>query len=224
MKSLDSSSAVVLFSGGQDSTTCLYWSLKHFSSVVALQFDYGQRHRIELEAAKEIAELALVPLTVLPLPAFQILGGTSLTDNIEVSHTPSDDGLPNTFVPGRNIIFLGFAAAFAYQRGIQNIVLGVCETDYSGYPDCRADALLASLEGLRLGMEADFSLHTPLMKLTKRETVLLAKEVGAFQALALSHTCYNGAKPPCGECQACILREKGFLEAGIVDPLKQSVV
>ena len=136
--------ALVVFSGGQDSTTCLYWALKHFKEVRTLTFDYGQRHRIELECAKKIAQFAAVPHEVLSVGTFAELGGNALTGSEEVeSHQENiiEEGLPNTFVPGRNIILLSFAAARAWQLGIENIVTGVCQTDYSGYPDCEKTQL-----------------------------------------------------------------------------------
>ncbi len=127
--------------------------------------------------------------------------------------------LPNTFVPGRNLVFLTFAAAFAWQRGITNLVTGVAQTDYSGYPDCRQETIDALVPALNLGMEREFTIHTPLMDLSKKETVELARDLGALDAMALTHSCYNGKRPPCGECPACRLRAKGFEEAGIGDPL-----
>ncbi len=215
--------AVVVLSGGQDSTTCLYWALRHFGStgICALTFDYGQRHRIELESARAVAAFAGVEHDVLPINTFAALGGNSLTDpSIDVGDMPAS-GLPNTFVPGRNLVFLTFAAAFAYQRGIRDIVTGVAQTDYSGYPDCRDATLRALQETLSLGMDCSFSLHTPLMFKSKKETVELAVSVGAIDAMALTHTCYEGQRPPCGQCPACVLRAKGFAEAGVEDPLLQ---
>ena len=160
----------------------------------------------------------------LPINTFAALGGDALTDsNIEVEKNSSaDSGLPNTFVPGRNLVFLTFAAAYAYQRGIDHLVTGVAQTDYSGYPDCREDTIRALQQTLRAGMESAVVIHTPLMHLSKKETVELAVQLGALRALALTHTCYNGERPPCGECPACELRAKGFAEAGIEDPLLQT--
>jgi len=213
--------ALVVLSGGQDSTTCLYWAIERFGldNVSAVTFDYGQRHRVELECAAKICEIAGISQEQLPIDTFSALGGNALTDDIEVAAADTGDALPNTFVPGRNIIFLTFAAAYAWQRDIGHIVTGVAQTDYSGYPDCRARTLRSLQQTLRLGLEYDVTLHTPLMNLGKRETVLLAREVGGLDAMALTHTCYNGHVPPCGGCDACILRAKGFAEAGIEDPL-----
>ena len=213
--------ALVVLSGGQDSTTCLWWAIDRFGreSVETLTFDYGQRHRIELRCASAVADAAGVMQTVLPINTFAALGGTALTD-AEVGVASADQGdLPSTFVPGRNLVFLTFAAAYCWPRGIRHIVTGVAQTDYSGYPDCREETLGALTQALRLGMERDFTIHTPLMNLTKRETVSLAKQLGAIDAMALTHTCYEGQQPPCGVCPACILRAKGFAEAGIADPL-----
>jgi 7-cyano-7-deazaguanine synthase len=214
---------LVVLSGGQDSTTCLYWAIDRFGNknVRALTFDYGQRHRIELDCARNVADDAGVPQMCLPIDTFAALGGNALTDEdmvVDNSADP-DTGLPNTFVPGRNLIFLTYAAAYAWQHGIRDIVTGVAQTDYSGYPDCREKTILALQQSLRLGMESDFVLHTPLMHLSKKETVELARDLGALDAMALTHTCYNGTRPPCGACPACELRAKGFADAGIADPL-----
>ena len=220
-----SEKVVVVLSGGQDSTTCLYWALDKFGkeNVVSLTFDYGQRHRIELASAKQVAEIAGVDNLVLPINTFSELGGNSLTGDIavETSDDIDSDGeaLPNTFVPGRNLIFLNFAGAYAYKLGAKHLVIGVAQTDYSGYPDCREPTIKAIETALCLGMEHDLSIHTPLMNLSKAQTIELAQELGAMPAMAYSHTCYNGAVPPCGECQACVLRAKGFAEAGIDNPL-----
>ena len=219
-----SDAAVVVLSGGQDSTTCLWWALDRFGHdhVEALTFDYGQRHRIELDCAREVAELAGVGHTVLPINTFEAIGGNALTDSaVRVTDEKRGD-LPVTFVPGRNLIFLTFAAAWAWPREIRHIVTGVAQTDYSGYPDCRQNTLDSLADTLELGMERHFTLHTPLMNLSKKETVLLADQLGALEAMALTHTCYNGERPPCGTCQACRLRARGFDEAGIVDPLVRS--
>lgn len=215
--------ALVVLSGGQDSTTCLYWTLDQFGAgqVAAVTFDYGQRHRIELACAAQVAARAGVAHTVLPIDTFAALGGNALTDPA-ITVQPGVDArtrLPNTFVPGRNLIFLTFAAALAYQRGIHHLVAGVAQTDYSGYPDCRQATLQALEQVLRLGLDYEITLHTPLMFKSKAETVRLARDLGALPALADTHTCYHGQQPPCGECPACLLRARGFAEAGIPDPL-----
>jgi 7-cyano-7-deazaguanine synthase len=215
--------ALVVLSGGQDSTTCLYWAIDRYglAAVDTVTFDYGQRHRIELECAAKVAEFAGVSNSCLPINTLTALGGDSLTDpGIEVQNElDADSGLPNTFVPGRNLIFLTYAAALAYRRGIRNIVTGVAQTDYSGYPDCRQETIAALQRTLRLGMEFEVTIHTPLMHLSKKETVELARDLGALPAMAYTHTCYNGERPPCGHCPACELRAKGFEQAGIADPL-----
>ena len=222
MKECDSNKVLVVLSGGQDSTTCLFWAIQKFGqqNVSTVTFDYGQRHKVELDCAAKIAGLAQIPHKMLPINTFSAIGGDALTDDdVDVPETAPDGELPITFVPGRNLIFLTFAAAHAYQSGIGNLVTGVAQTDYSGYPDCRDETLRALEKSIQLGMEYEIKLHTPLMFMTKAETVKLAQEAGAMEAMAYSHTCYRGEQPPCGRCPACELRAKGFAEAGISDPL-----
>jgi 7-cyano-7-deazaguanine synthase len=215
--------ALVLLSGGQDSTTCLYWAIERFgkADVAAVSFDYGQRHRIELDCAAAVAEFAGVDHRSLPINTFAAIGGDALTDpEIAVASAVDESSrLPNTFVPGRNLVFLTYAAALAWRRGIDHLVTGVAQTDYSGYPDCREETVKALQKTLRLGMESRVAIHAPLMHLSKKQTVELARDLGALPAMALTHTCYNGKRPPCGECPACILRARGFAQAGIEDPL-----
>ncbi len=220
----DPTAAVVLFSGGQDSTTCLAWAQARYARVETITIDYGQRHRIELAAAAVIAARAGVPQRVIPCDSFRALGGNSLTgDEAVEGGVRAATQLPNTFVPGRNLIFLTLAAAYAYQRGISEIVTGVCQTDYSGYPDCRETTMTALQASLRTGMEFPVTIHTPLMHLTKAQTVHLIRDLGKLELLAWTHTCYNGLVPPCGTCPACELRAKGFREAGVGDPLMARV-
>jgi len=218
--------ALVLLSGGQDSTTCLYWAIDRFGqrAVSTVAFDYGQRHFVELDCAEAVAAHVAVPHLCLPIDTLAALGGDALTDpDIDVESRISEpSGLPNTFVPGRNLIFLTYAAAHAYRNRIGNIVTGVAQTDYSGYPDCRQETIDALQRAIQLGMESDVQIHTPLMHLSKKQTVELARDLGALDAMALTHTCYNGERPPCGECPACVLRAKGFAEAGVEDPLVNS--
>ena len=214
-------SCVVVFSGGQDSTTCLFWARKHFGAVHAVTFDYGQRHRAELESARRICSEWGFPQTELPVDTFKALGGNALLDASQDANAEGKASLPATFVPGRNLIFMTFAAAWAWPRDIRHLVTGVCQTDYSGYPDCRANTMEALEESISLGMDSAFRIHAPLMFLTKAQSITLASEVGALDALAYSHTCYNGTFPPCGQCPSCLLRAKGFAEAGIADPLVQ---
>ncbi|NRA36678.1 MAG: 7-cyano-7-deazaguanine synthase QueC [Planctomycetes bacterium] len=219
---IDNDAALVVLSGGQDSCTCLAWAKKKFKRVETITFDYGQRHRVELASAEKVAALADVPYYCLPIDAFAQIGGNSLTGDVAVEDGVCDaDHLPNTFVPGRNIIFMSFAAAYAYTRGIVHLVTGVCQTDYSGYPDCRQVTMDAMQETLRHGIDAPFEIHTPLMYLSKSDSIRMAEENGAMELLAWSHTCYNGEVPPCGHCPACVLRAKGFADAGVADPLVQ---
>lgn len=215
--------ALVVLSGGQDSTTCLYWAIDRFgpANVSSITFDYGQKHRIELQCAQDVAAAVGVPNVRLPIDTFAALGGDALTDTaIAVSDaTDATTELPLTFVAGRNLVFLTFAAAYAYRHGARHLVTGVAQTDYSGYPDCREETIAALQKAISLGMDREFTIHTPLMHLSKRETVELAVRLGALGAMALTHTCYIGRRPPCGECQACRLRARGFAEAGVPDPL-----
>ena len=215
--------ALVVLSGGQDSTTCLYWAIESYGrgQVSTLSFDYGQKHRVELESAAAVAQHAGVSNKILPIDTFAAIGGDALTDAAIPVDAKADNrsDLPVTFVAGRNLVFLTYAAAYAYRQSIKNIVTGVAQTDYSGYPDCRAETIESLQQTLRLGMEYDFVIHTPLMDRSKKETVELAVELGALDAMALTHTCYEGLRPPCGQCEACRLRAKGFAEAGVTDPL-----
>ena len=219
------SKALVVLSGGQDSTTCLYWALRQYDEVVAVTFDYGQRHAIEIEAAREIAEYAGIEWELVRIPP---LGGDSPLTELarEVRQYESADALPggieDTFVPGRNIIFFALAANRAASLGCETIIAGLSQEDFGGYPDCRRVFVDAMEKAVNLGLEgtaAKIAIETPLINMSKKETVLLAQEVGAMEALALSHTCYNGERPPCGHCHACLLRQKGFEEAGVEDPL-----
>lgn len=186
-----------------------------------MAFDYGQRHKIELEAAKAIATLAQVPLKILTVTALSELGGNSLTDSkISVAKDLQANGCPNSFVPGRNLLFMTLLAAYGSQLGAYDLVTGVCQTDFSGYPDCRRNTMDSLETTLKNGLACEFRIHTPLMWLNKAQTVTLASQLeGCLPALRLSHTCYNGARPPCQNCPACELRRTGFAQAGFRDPL-----
>src|ERR1700741_4448678 len=221
-------SALVLFSGGQDSTTCLAWALDRFARVETVGFTYGQRHLAEMEARPCILEsirsrfprwtAKLGEDHVLSLGVLTEIGGTALTDALAIATRA--DGLPTTFVPGRNLMFLTAAAALAARRDIRDIVGGMCETDYSGYPDCRDDAIKAMQRALNLGMAQDFTIHTPLMKIDKAETWRLAEALGGTALVRLiveeTVTCYRGDRTAhawgrgCGDCPACALRARGF--------------
>lgn len=221
--------ALVIFSGGQDSSTCLGWAFNTFSSVSTIGFHYGQRHDVEMQCRSNVLEqirnnradwaARLGEDTVVGMSLFSELGETSLTHDVAIAM--GRNGLPNTFVPGRNLVFMTAAAACAYRQGIRHLVLGVCETDFSGYPDCRDDAVKAMQVALNIGMESRFVIHTPLMWLTKGQTWELAREAGgdAFVELVLehSHTCYRGVREVrhawgygCGTCPACELRRAGW--------------
>jgi len=186
---MKNSKALVLLSGGQDSTTCLAQALSDFPAAVeAIAFDYGQRHKIELIQAKEIADMAGIRLKILDISLISELSSNSLTDpSMKIETIPGE--LPNTFVPGRNLLFLSFAAIYARQKGIQTLYIGVCETDYSGYPDCRDDFIQSLNRTLNLSMEYEFEIVTPLMHLTKAETILLMQKLGKFDWYRLNfHT------------------------------------
>jgi 7-cyano-7-deazaguanine synthase len=224
-------SALVLFSGGQDSTACLAWALDRYGRVETVGFDYGQRHRVELDARLAVLEALrrdfpawserLGPDHLLDLRGFGAVGESALTT--ERSIEMDARGLPTSFVPGRNLVFLLYAAALADRRGLLRLVGGMCETDYSGYPDCRRDTLDALETAINLGMERAFAVETPLMRLTKAETWALAERLGGEALVRItvedSHTCYQGAREPlhawgrgCGACPACDLRAKGWAE------------
>ena len=225
----ENQSALVLFSGGQDSSTCLAWALERFERVETVGFDYGQRHTIELTVRAQLREAMgrIKPLWqqrlgqdhMINLSALGEISQTSLTRDMEMAM--GSEGLPNSFVPGRNMIFLTFAAAIAYRRGIRHLVTGVCETDYSGYPDCRDDTIKAMQVALGLGMERRFVLHTPLMWIDKAQTWSLTDELGGpalIEAIRdISHSCYLGERKAhdwghgCGHCPACALRADGFM-------------
>jgi 7-cyano-7-deazaguanine synthase len=236
--------ALVLFSGGQDSTTCLAWALNRFDRVETVGFDYGQRHRIELDCRDPIrsAIMKMRPSWnerlhqdhTIKLDSLGEISNTALTRDVAIKI--ESNGLPSTFVPGRNLIFLTFAAALAYRRALRHIIGGMCETDYSGYPDCRDDTIKAFQVALNLGMQHRFVLHTPLMWLDKAATWELAESLGGSKLLDLitkeSHTCYLGARGElhpwgygCGKCPACTLRAQGydrFRAAGIRGQKKEA--
>lgn len=210
--------ALVVLSGGQDSTTCLFWAISRFDEVYAITFDYGQRHRIELESASKVAELAKVEHKIVKIDLFSELTSNALTGGMEIQDI-STTKLPTTFVPGRNLIFVNIAAVYAYNLEIRNLILGVAQVDYSGYPDCREETMRLLEKSLCAGMDYNFNLITPLINMSKSETIKLAESLGIMGVLAYSHTCYRGEFPPCGKCESCVLRAKGFKEAGITDPL-----
>jgi 7-cyano-7-deazaguanine synthase len=222
---------LVLFSGGQDSTTCLAWALSRYARVETVGFDYGQRHRIELECRLQVIEQLRTQFAhwagklgqdhVIDLSMLGKLSDTALTSEAEIRLRA--DGLPNTFVPGRNLLFFTAAAAVAYRRELKALVGGMCETDFSGYPDCRDDTLKALQVALNLGMQSRFAIETPLMWLTKAATWQLAQELGGDALTQLiiehTHTCYVGERGlrhawgyGCGACPACELRARGYAQ------------
>lgn len=210
--------ALVILSGGQDSTTALFWAKKQFDAVEAITFDYGQRHKIEIESAKKVAQIAGVAHKIVKVTALEQLADNAMINNEEIVINKIT-GLPTTFVPGRNLIFVTLAAGYAYGKGMKDLILGVSQVDYSGYPDCRRETIKSLEQTISLGMDTKFKIHTPLIDIDKKGTVLMAKELGILDVMKYTHTCYKGEQPPCGECPACKLRAKGFSEAGIIDPL-----
>ena len=227
MSHLDS--ALVLFSGGQDSTVCLAWALDRFGRVETLGFAYGQRHAVELEVRPRIRSALAAHSAqwrarlgddhIVRIDALAEVSETALTREMAIEI--SESGLPTTFVPGRNLVFFSFAGAVAYRRGIKHIVAGMCETDFSGYPDCRDDTIKAMQLALTLGMDRRFVVHTPLMWIDKAGTFALAREIGGDALIELllaeTHTCYLGDREHrhawgfgCGECPACRLRADGY--------------
>ena len=212
--------ALVVFSGGQDSTTCLGWAKNRFDEVETITFDYGQKHRIEIAQARKIAMLLHVKNTLLSLDAFSQLNDSALIDGSQdiSAHHSTHINLPASFVPNRNAIFFTLAHAFAQKQGIEHIIIGVNQTDYSGYPDCREPFVKALELALNLGSEATITFHYPLMHLTKAQTFELSEVEGVLDlVIDESHTCYNGVHTHkhargygCGECPACVLRKQGF--------------
>ncbi len=228
-KTVSSDTALVLFSGGQDSTVCLAWALERFYRVETIGFDYGQRHAVELTVRLPIRERLkrmradwgrrLGEDHLVKLDALAAISETALTRDMAIEM--GGNGLPTTFVPGRNLIFLAFAGAVGYRRGVNDLVAGMCETDYSGYPDCRDDTIKAMQTALGLGMDRRFVLHTPLMRVDKVGTFALARRIGGQALLDLvieeTHSCYVGDRTHrhdwgygCGTCPACRLRTDGF--------------
>ena len=237
----DAETALVLFSGGQDSTTCLAWALDRFGYIETVGFDYGQRHRVELETRPRVIQAIKEAFPawaarlgedhVIDLSVLGRMSDTALTREADIRM--SENGLPSTFVPGRNLAFLTFAAAVAYRRGAKHLVTGVCETDYSGYPDCRDDTMKAMQLVLNLGMEARFVIDTPLMWIDKATTWRMAEDLGGEPLVRIineeTHTCYLGDRESrhpwgwgCGTCPACDLRANGWLRhvgsKGTVEP------
>ena len=206
--------ALVVFSGGQDSTTCLFQAMQQYGAenVQAITFAYGQRHGIELERAASIAQELGIRQTVLDLSLITAITHNALTDAQAAIQTDAQ-GMPNTFVDGRNALFLLYAAIYAKSQNIRDIFIGVCETDFSGYPDCRQIFVQSMNVTLNLAMAYDFRLHTPLMYLTKKETLALADELGVLDYIRTrTHTCYLGVDGGCHECPSCLLRERGLAE------------
>ncbi|MCK5603185.1 7-cyano-7-deazaguanine synthase QueC [Candidatus Pacearchaeota archaeon] len=222
--------ALIVLSGGQDSTTCLFFVKKHYPGheLHAITFNYGQRHDVEISCARTVAEMANVKShEIVELPEGILAGTSPLTDHSKKVGRYDDaaslpGGLEDTFVPGRNLLFLAIAANRAYVLGADMLVTGVAQEDFGGYPDCR-DAFIKSMQKtIFQATDREIEIQAPLMYLNKCETVKVAVSLpGCLDALANSHTCYNGEQPPCGKCHSCLLRAKGFEEAGIPDPMME---
>ncbi|MGC6472117.1 MAG: 7-cyano-7-deazaguanine synthase QueC [Parvibaculales bacterium] len=229
MTDTNDQTALVLLSGGQDSSLCLAYALTRYPRVETVSFDYGQTHRVELECRHAIRDAfkgfsrqwdkRLGEDHLLSLPAIPEIGGTALTDNSDI--TMMENGLPSTFVPGRNLLFLTYAAALAYRRGLKVLVGGMCETDYSGYPDCRRDTLDKLETAINLGMESKLSIETPLMYLDKAQSWSMTHDIGGDALVDIicehSHSCYRGNRDKrhawgygCNDCPACDLRARGY--------------
>lgn len=203
--------ALVLFSGGQDSTTCLIWAKKNFASVEAISFMYGQKHEIELESSRNICQQLKIKRTLIDAFFIAKLGGSDLIKRDGKIKEKGDRGLPTSFVPYRNVFFLTMAASLAYQKKIHHLVIGTCQTDYSGYPDCRDNSIKSIQVALTNCGDYEIVIHTPLMWLSKAETWQLAEDLGCLDIVEkYSHTCYNGLLGGCHECPACKLRELGY--------------
>ena len=210
-ETLKNEKAVVVFSGGQDSTTCLFYAKEHFKEVELVTFQYGQRHDLEIKVAEDIAKEQGLKHHILDMSLLSQLSPNALTDH-SMQIENDENGIPNTFVPARNLLFLSFAGALAYQIGAKHIITGVCETDFSGYPDCRNSFIKSMNLSLNLSMDKDFVIHTPLMWLNKKETWALSDQLGALDYVReKTLTCYNGVMSDgCGECPACKLRKQGL--------------
>lgn len=209
-KKLNNNKALVVFSGGQDSTTCLFWAIERYSDVEVVTFNYGQRHALEIDVAKQIANEQNIKHHILDMSLLAQLSPNALTNHdVSIAH---DSEIPNTFVPARNLLFMSFAAALAYQIEAKHIITGVCETDFSGYPDCRDNFIKSLNVTINLSMDINFEIHTPLMWLDKKETWALADTLGKLDYVRnKTLTCYEGIPADgCGECPSCKLRNKGL--------------
>lgn len=213
--------ALVLLSGGQDSVTSLFWALENFGNVAALTVKYGQKHATEVLCAKKIAKKIGIEHNVVDMSFLKNLSPNSLTTSDSCVEISNKKGLPDTFVPGRNMLFITTACAWGYARGFVDIVIGVSQVDYSGYPDCRANFISACEKTVSLALDTTVKIHAPLIFMSKKDTVLLMQSFGKIDYLKYTHTCYNGKRPPCGVCAACVLRREGFNLAGMEDPLEK---
>lgn len=219
--------ALVIFSGGQDSSTCLLWALDRYEKVETICFDYGQKHKREIDCADKIARQLDVPFKLIKTPVFTQIGDSALLDiseqDVAEKHVHNSN-VPASFVPGRNLYFLIVAAMYAHSQNILDVITGVSQEDYSGYPDCRHTTMESLEETLQLGMAFHVNIITPLINMSKSSEVNLAMGLeNGEDTLAMTHTCYNGEYPPCGTCPSCKLRAKAFSDAGFPDPLIERI-
>jgi 7-cyano-7-deazaguanine synthase len=212
--------ALILLSGGQDSTTAAVWAIHNKYDLTAIIFDYGQRHKVEIKSAKTVARMLNVPFFVKKIRGVFPETSALINKKLEIK-MDEEKKLPTSFVPGRNILFLTIAAAEAYARNIKVLITGVSQEDYSGYPDCRQETISALCQTLNLGMEYTISILTPWMFQTKTEEIFYLDFYHSLRILKYTHTCYNGVIGGCGKCPACIIRQAAFDKANIIDPLKE---
>jgi len=217
--------AIVVMSGGADSCICLFEAIERWGkeNIEVITFTYGQRHEREVEQAQKICKMLDIPQIIIPLSGWDKIRGSALFETNSEITINEQTGLPTSFVPGRNVIFLTYAAAYAYTKNCHNLVTGVCQTDYSGYCDCRDSSIKALQGALTLCLGYDIYIHTPLMWLTKAESIELAIKNGAISYLKHTQTCYNNKRPACGLCPACKLRIQGFKDAKTQDPLEYEI-
>lgn len=215
---MNNTSALILLSSGQDSCTALCWAMEKFTDVFTISFDFGQTHKIELESARAISEKCNVAHEIIELQSiFKSTPQCALLS--DAGEGSASEKFPSTFVPGRNLLFLNVASIHAFSRGIRNLVIGVSQLDYSGYPDCREEFIRSAEKTISLAMDEEFKIHAPFLHMSKANEIRLMQKLGKLDLLTFTHTCYKGERPPCEKCDACVLRAKAFEEVGVEDPI-----